>query len=81
MTTADNLVGQSGRLSKREQQVASGLCAGIAPKQLAMQLGISIETVRKHRASLYRKLAVNSIVGLMRSQAPDQGVFFQHCMT
>jgi DNA-binding CsgD family transcriptional regulator len=75
MGTTNNVAGQVRTLSKREQEVAAGLCAGLAPRQLAVQLGISLETTRKHRASLYRKLRVSNIVELMRALAPEQHPF------
>jgi DNA-binding NarL/FixJ family response regulator len=81
MHTKNNTAAQNWRLSKREQQVAKGLCAGLAPRQLATQLGVSYETVRKHRASLYRKLRVDCVIELMRILKPYQNAFFQPCGT
>lgn len=48
-------------LSQREREVLRGLVAGLAYKQVADQLGLSIDTVRTHVRGLYRKLQVHSV--------------------
>lgn len=48
-------------LSEREQSVLRGLAAGRAYKQVADDLGVSLDTVRTHIRSLYRKLQVHSV--------------------
>ncbi|WP_020603790.1 response regulator [Spirosoma spitsbergense] len=47
-------------LSKRENEILDFLVKGYSYKMLAAQLAISIETVRVHIKSIYRKLHVNS---------------------
>ncbi len=47
-------------LTKREQQVVDGLVDGLAYKQVATRLEISLETVRHHIKNIYSKLQVNS---------------------
>ncbi|WP_229213782.1 response regulator [Dyadobacter psychrotolerans] len=47
-------------LSKRENEILELLVKGYSYKMLASELGISIETVRVHIKSIYRKLHVNS---------------------
>ena len=46
-------------LTPRERQVASSLAAGYVYKHIANELGISINTVRTHVKSIYRKTGVN----------------------
>lgn len=48
-------------LSQREREVLRGLVDGLAYKQVADQLGLSIDTVRTHVRGLYRKLQVHSV--------------------
>jgi DNA-binding NarL/FixJ family response regulator len=48
-------------LSERERDVLRGLVDGLAYKQVADRLGISIDTVRTHVRGLYRKLQVHSV--------------------
>lgn len=48
-------------LSAREQEVLQGLVAGLAYKQVAAELGISIDTVRTYIRRLYKKLRVHSV--------------------
>lgn len=48
-------------LSERERDVLRGLVDGLAYKQVADRLGVSIDTVRTHVRGLYRKLQVHSV--------------------
>ena len=49
------------RLSPREKQVLRTLASGLSYKQVAGELGISIDTVRTYVRSLYRKLGAHSV--------------------
>ena len=51
---------ESVELSEREYAVLDGLAAGLAYKQIAVQLGISIHTVRNYIRRIYEKLHVCS---------------------
>ena len=51
---------ESTELSERERAVLDGLAAGLAYKQIAGQLGISIHTVRNYIRRIYEKLHVCS---------------------
>ncbi len=53
-------------LSSREMEVLQRIAEGGANKQIAAELGISIKTVEKHRASLMRKLDIHDTAGLTR---------------
>jgi DNA-binding NarL/FixJ family response regulator len=58
--TAPANVDESNELSERERAVLDGLAAGLAYKQIADQLGISIHTVRNYIRRIYEKLHVCS---------------------
>jgi DNA-binding NarL/FixJ family response regulator len=47
-------------LSKREREVLDGLARGIAYKEIADVLGLSIDTIRMHIKGIYSKLHVHS---------------------
>ena len=47
-------------LTAREQEVLKLIAAGLTNREIADQLVISAETVKKHTASIYGKLAVRS---------------------
>ena len=47
-------------LSKREKEILETLAKGLLYKQIADQLGISKETVKKHVYSIYEKLHVDN---------------------
>jgi DNA-binding NarL/FixJ family response regulator len=51
---------ESAELSPRERSVLDGLAAGLAYKQIADQLGVSIHTVRNYIRRIYEKLHVCS---------------------
>ena len=48
-------------LTEREHAVLQGLVKGLSYKQTALQLDISIDTVRTHIRAVYRKLQVHSV--------------------
>jgi DNA-binding CsgD family transcriptional regulator len=66
-------------LTTREREVADWLRAGQSHRDVAARLGISIETVRKHRNSIYRKLSVASIAQLIATLGPHPADFFLLC--
>ena len=51
---------KEGQLSPREEAVLDGLAKGLIYKQLADQLGISIDTIRTHIRHIYKKLQVQT---------------------
>ena len=60
-------------LTARERQIAEAIARGLRNKQIADELGISAETVKRHLASIYGKLALHGRVALaihvLRSRA------------
>jgi DNA-binding NarL/FixJ family response regulator len=54
-------------LSAREQDVARLLAVGLADKEIAQRLGISLTTVRTHIDHAFRKFNVNGRVALIRA--------------
>jgi DNA-binding CsgD family transcriptional regulator len=58
-----------GQLTRREQQLARLVCNGRSNQEIADGTGLSLETVKKHLHSVFRKLEVNSrsrLMALMR---------------
>jgi DNA-binding NarL/FixJ family response regulator len=51
-------------LTARERQVAQAISRGLTNKQIADEFGISPETVKRHLASIYSKLAIPGRVAL-----------------
>ena len=56
----------AARLTPREKEVMQYLLEGWTIKQIATRLGITLQTVAKHRASVLQKLQVNTDVELAR---------------
>ncbi|MEO0464627.1 MAG: response regulator transcription factor [Pseudomonadota bacterium] len=56
---------ETQKLSAREGEVLSLVATGATNAEIAERLGISVKTVEKHRASLMRKLGVNSLAELL----------------
>jgi FixJ family two-component response regulator len=52
-------------LSQREREVLAELLEGKNVKQIAAHLKISASTVEKHRASIFQKANIDSVVGLI----------------
>jgi len=57
---------RGARLSSREAEVLQLIAEGLANKQIAVELGISVKTVEKHRQHLMEKLRIHDTAGLTR---------------
>jgi DNA-binding NarL/FixJ family response regulator len=57
------------RLSQRERELFAMIVRGLANRQIATELCISVKTVETHRAHINRKLGVHSGVELVRLAA------------
>ncbi|HJU42026.1 MAG TPA: helix-turn-helix transcriptional regulator [Vicinamibacterales bacterium] len=51
-------------LTQRERQMAQAVARGLRNRQIAYEFGISEETVKKHLATIYGKLAISGRVAL-----------------
>ncbi len=51
-------------LTNRERQMAQAVSRGLRNRQIANEFGISEETVKKHLATIYSKLALQGRVAL-----------------
>lgn len=62
-------------LTKREQQVLIHLSLGLGNKEIALAIGISIETVKEHVQNILRKLSLNdrtaAAVWALRAGVPE----------
>ena len=59
-------------LTDREREIVQMLAEGKSNKQIAVSLGISVKTVETHRATVMRKLEINSIVELVHYAIRNQ---------
>lgn len=57
---------RSGQLSEREREIVQLLSEGRSNKAVAGALGISVRTAEAHRASILRKLSLDSVASLVR---------------
>jgi DNA-binding NarL/FixJ family response regulator len=53
------------RLSRREKQIVDALLAGRTNKEIALQLGVSDQTIKNQLTTLYRKVGVSSRLELV----------------
>jgi len=63
-------VGQSeaepGRLTPREREIVQLLAEGKSNKEVSAMLGISMKTAETHRATIMKKLSMDSLASLVR---------------
>lgn len=57
--------GGHGVLTAREREIVQLLAESKSNKEVSLLLGISVKTVQTHRATIMRKLGINSIVDLV----------------
>jgi DNA-binding NarL/FixJ family response regulator len=57
---------KAAKLTSREREVLQLIAEGKANKETAMELGIGIKTVEKHREHLMEKLDIHDTAGLTR---------------
>lgn len=53
-------------LSRREEEIVTLLCDGLAPKDVARHLHLSVKTIENHKYNIYRKCGVSSATELLR---------------
>lgn len=56
------------KITPREAQVVQAIEEGLTNKEVAIRLGISLETVKSHIKSIYQKLEVNSRHAIIRGK-------------
>jgi DNA-binding NarL/FixJ family response regulator len=59
-------------LTSREREIVQMLAEGKSNKEIASKLSISVKTVETHRATVMRKLEINSIVELVHYAIRNQ---------
>jgi DNA-binding NarL/FixJ family response regulator len=64
--SARQLNPKAAQLTSREMEVLQLVAEGKANKEIAVELGISIKTVEKHRGRLMEKLDIHDATGLTR---------------
>ena len=78
-TIMKSLIPTNGRLAesltRREQQIAEHVARGLSNREIAVECGISRETVKRHLASIYSKLAVPGRVVLAIHVLRSRGEF------
>lgn len=65
-TEGEVLEEPAAALTPREREIVQLLAEGLANKDVAGKLGISVKTVETHRSSVMRKLGLRSITDLVR---------------
>ncbi len=63
---ADKIIALFERLTKREREVLALICAGLASKEIAEKLGVSLKTIEYHRANLLQKTKAGSSAHLVQ---------------
>lgn len=63
---AKKVTSANGKLTVREREITRLLAEGLSNKQTADALGISVRTAETHRATLMRKLGLDSLANLVR---------------
>ena len=56
---ANRTAAELSHLTARERDILAVMCQGLADKEIARRLGISLNTVRNHVATIYRKIDVH----------------------
>ncbi len=63
---ANKIIALFERLTKREREVLALICAGLASKEIAAKLGVSLKTIEYHRANLLQKTKAGSSAHLVQ---------------
>jgi hemerythrin-like metal-binding protein len=63
--TRQQVEARLNRLTPRQREVCALVAKGLANKTIADQLGTSVNTIKTHRAEIYRKLEVRSLLDLV----------------
>jgi len=61
-------------LTKREHEILDLIANEFTTEQIAQNLHISIPTVESHRRNMFRKLGVQSVVGLVKEALKNKWI-------
>ncbi|WP_394994032.1 response regulator transcription factor [Emticicia sp.] len=61
-------------LTKREQEILELIANELTTEQIAKNLHISIPTVESHRRNMFRKMGVQSVVGLVKEALKNKWI-------
>lgn len=61
-------------LTPRERDILDGIGRGLANKEIAVSLGVSVRTVETHRLNLKRKLGIEGRAGLVKYAVEQTGL-------
>ena len=61
-------------LTKREQEILELIANELTNEQIALNLHISVPTVVSHRRNMFRKLGVQSVVGLVKEALKNKWI-------
>lgn len=61
-------------LTNREQEILELIANELTNEQIAKNLHISIPTVESHRRNMFRKLGVQSVVGLVKEALKNKWI-------
>ncbi len=61
-------------LTKREQEILELIANELTNDQIAHNLHISVPTVVSHRRNMFRKLGVQSVVGLVKEALKNKWI-------
>jgi LuxR family transcriptional regulator, transcriptional regulator of spore coat protein len=61
-------------LTNREQEILELIANELTTEQIAHTLHISIATVESHRRNMFRKLGVQSVVGLVKEALKNKWI-------
>jgi DNA-binding NarL/FixJ family response regulator len=74
-TPLGNLPFMNDTLTRREQQVADAIARGLSNREIAEELFLSVETVKRHLQSIYGKLEMRGrlklALHLLQSERKD----------
>jgi DNA-binding CsgD family transcriptional regulator len=59
-------VNEVAHLTKREIEVIRFIVHDFSSESIAKQLNVSINTIETHRRNIFKKLRLNTVVGLVR---------------
>ena len=61
-------------LTKREHEILELIANELTNEQIALNLHISVPTVVSHRRNMFRKLGVQSVVGLVKEALKNKWI-------
>jgi DNA-binding CsgD family transcriptional regulator len=62
------------KLTPREIEILKLITKELTTKQISLYLNVSVPTIERHRRNMFRKVGVNTVIGLIKESLRNEWI-------